>query len=132
MWQLPDEAAPDTHFYHATTEAKWLDILQSGGLQAGSFFAVSEIADYYAACIKDDGEKPVVIAVEYRVFQAEKMALDRAGLTEPVCYSAFGLRDTQIYDAWEQSDGSVASCIALIGSFQYHEKITLSQLKTAD
>lgn len=112
---------PDTEdvYYHVTTTEKWQAIVKTGCFAAGSYFAVAEIADYYEETILDDGEVPVRVAIPACFFVKESMGLDRPGLSEPVCFTAFGKRDVDVYAEWAASDQTVDDCLAIIGSFQY-------------
>lgn len=113
-------------FYHATSFHNYLEIVKTGCIKQNSFFAVKEIAEYYASVIRDEGDTPVLLSFPANLFDNAEMMVDQNGIDEPVTYSAFGLTEEDVHDAWEESDKSVDACIDLIGSFRYREEVMLA------
>lgn len=126
---LDDKHDSDQYFYHATTRDRYLAILRDKTMQAGSYFACIEIAEYYAECIEDEGENPVILAFPKSAFSAASMEVDHNGLAEPVTYGTLGLKESEVKRLWQKSDRSVAACIDIIGSFQYRDILDLEHGK---
>lgn len=118
------------YFFHATSATKWAAIRESGALQTGSYFAVKAIADYYTETIEDEGEDAVLLAIPVSFFtaNADNQGIDWGGIEEPVCFTAFGLTEDDVHEAWEASDQDVASCIDIIGSFQFHAPVPIAHI----
>lgn len=106
-------------FFHVTTVANYRAILISGYIHSDSYFAVEDIAAYYASCIKDEGNTPITLKISAGAFQVDSIDVDHNGIAEPVTYAAFGLTEDDVHEAWEKSDKTALACIDLIGSFQY-------------
>lgn len=126
MFSLPEQSTDTGYFYHALSSEQWQKVQNSGHLSAGTYFGVMEIADYYREDIEDNGETPVVLKVPYAAFDPNMMEIDRPGIDEPVCYSAFGKKEEDVAREWEDSDQTVNDCIEIIGSFRYKASIPLS------
>lgn len=115
-------------YYHATSETNWLAIQRTGAIEAGNYFAELDIAEYYLETVEDEGEDAVLLAIPVSAFSVDRMQLDSPGLAEPVCFSTRGMSEDTVHEAWAQTDGSVAACIDLIGSFQYDEAIPVTRI----
>ena len=112
-------------FFHATTLSQYRQMQSTGYIAADSYFAVREIADYYASCIVDEGGKPVILKISSSAYDESSMAIDRNGIDEPVTYAAFGLNEDDVHSMWDGSDKTVKACVDLIGSFKYRSPIAL-------
>jgi hypothetical protein len=112
-------------FFHATTLSQYQQMQSAGYIAADSYFAVREIADYYASCIVDEGDEPVILCIPASAFDEPSMAIDRNGIDEPVTYTAFGLTEDDVHSMWDESDKTVEACVDLIGSFKYRSRIAI-------
>lgn len=126
LFDLPDGSTDTGYFYHALSSEQWKKVQDSGHLSAGTYFGVMEIVDYYREDIEDNGEDSVVLKVPYAAFAPNMMSIDRPGIDEPVCYSAFGKKEDEVAQEWEDSDQTVEDCIQIIGSFCYKASVPLS------
>ena len=119
-------------YYHATSLEKWEAIQASGEIQAGSYFAELDIAEYYLETIEDEGEDAVLLAIPVSAFESDSQSLDSPGLAEPVCFSTRGMSEDDVHEAWAETDGSVEACIDLIGSFRYDKAIPLNYVEVVE
>lgn len=102
--------------YHATSARNWAEI-QECGLLPGAYLAEEHVAEYYAETVRDEGDDSVILAVDVSGIPDESAAPDRAGLEEPLTYT-LGMSEEEVWEMWEERDGSWRACLDIIGSMR--------------
>ncbi len=106
----------DGFFYHATSVDK-AGIIEREGLAAGSFLCVGDIAEYYLETIRDEGARAVLLKIDASDLSLFSLGPDMPGIEEPIC-GVIGLREENIWEAWDKTEGTWQDCLSLIGSLQ--------------
>lgn len=107
---------------HATDRAKLAQIL-TAGVSAGSYWAINpSVNAYYEECVADEDQVPITLRLPVDVLENFQPQPDRPGLQEPLT-SVLGMSDEEVWEAWEETDGSWQACAQLIGSFKVVQAI---------
>ena len=104
--------------YHATSKDKWTKI-QEEGLLPGTYLGEKNIAEYYAETVEDDGDEPIILAVDITDIPDAEVSPDLAGLEEPLTFT-LGISEEEIEELWDETDKSWGACLELIGSVRVH------------
>lgn len=108
------------YVFHATALDNLGDILELGFKQGTYFTTTMALAEYYAESVEDDDGRPaVIIGVPVSALNMEHIGPDYIGLEEPITSATGYSSDTAVYNAWEDSDKSVAAAVAITNSFKY-------------
>lgn len=110
-------------FYHATARAK-LASISNQGFRAGCYFAAwPEMSNYYLETIRDEGDEPVLLAIDSSVLDASLLRPDRPGIIEPITTVVRRMTDLsdeeEIHEAWDQSSKNWKASLDIVGTVKY-------------
>jgi hypothetical protein len=119
--------------YHATHLSRLQAIVRQG-MHSHSYWASDEaVSDYYVETIEDEGGVAVVLSIDLAALEAlcsEKsleLEPDYPGLMEPIT-TAVGKTEDEIFEGWDDCDGTWRECLELIGSLRSPVEIPASLL----
>lgn len=110
--------------YHVTSKSN-IGHIQTEGIRAGSYFVSEEwesIVDYYKETVEDEGDVPVVLAVELESLDAKALAPDQNGIDEPLTFT-LGMKESEVKKAWRLSNKDWESSMQIIGTCRYSKTI---------
>lgn len=119
----------DVVFAYHVTAADGLPGVAQEGLRARSYWAFDEaLTQYYAECIREEGQEPVILSLPLEVLVAFDPMPDRPGLQEPIT-TVVGMDEEEVWDAWEATDQTWQACLDLIGSLMCNAPIPATVLQ---
>ena len=117
-------------FLHVTARENLASIL-ANGLRPGAYLVIgdrTEISDYYAETVTDEGKAPVVIEVDAANLPPENFAPDFNGIEEPLTHT-LQMTEDDVREAWAGSGGTWHDSIELIGTCRYMSVIPAACLQ---
>ena len=119
--------------YHATHLSR-LRAIASQGMHSHSYWASDEaVSDYYVETVEDEGGTAVVLSIDLAALESLcsrkglELEPDFPGLMEPIT-SAIGKSEDEIFEGWDECDGTWRESLDLIGSLRSPVEIPASLL----
>ena len=76
-------------------------------------------------------EDAVILAVDISDVPDARVEPDHAGLEEPLTFT-LGMSEEEVAELWEETDGSWAACLDLIGSVRVQDAIPAAALSAVE
>lgn len=115
--------------YHATSLDKLLTIVKTGQLNKGSYWAANEkVHRYYMETVKDDGDTPVAITIDFSVLSQDSLLPDLNGIDEPLTYT-LKTTEEKVWEEWANSNKDWLASMDIIGTVVYNDVISVNDLK---
>ena len=109
-------------FFHGTSTALLREIKRVG-LKAPVYLGSEPIADYYAEeAVESHGGKPVVLRISPEALNPDRLTPDHNGIEEPLTYT-LGMSEDEVWEEWDDSDGTWEVSWEIIESVKYTERI---------
>lgn len=102
---------------HTTSQEKIAKIMQEGLKGVSYWCEVGSLSAYYAETVRDEGDDPAVLLLPVEILEAYQPEPDKPGLEEPLSFT-LGMKDEEIWEAWQETNGSWQACLELIGSLR--------------
>lgn len=114
--------------YHITAESS-LDSIRERGVRVCSYWSADDnLVDYYTRTIRDEGDTPVVLAVNLDKLDTRHLVPDRPGLQEPIT-TAPNLSEEEIQEAWKNSSKDWRASLGIIKSLRVDHAIPAVDLQ---
>jgi hypothetical protein len=115
--------------YHATSVDKLLNIVKTGQLNKGSYWAANQnVHRYYMETVKDDGDAPVALTIDLSSLSPSFLIPDFNGIEEPLTYT-LKTTEEQVWDEWANSTKDWQASLDIIGTVVYNDIILVDDLK---
>lgn len=111
-------------FLHVAARANLASIM-ANGLRPGSYLVLddrTEISDFYAETVTDEGQVPVVIEVDASNLPPENFAPDTNSIEEPLTHT-LQMTEDDVQEAWAGSGCTWLDSIEIIGTCRYMNAI---------
>jgi len=108
---------------HVTSVSK-LESIRAEGLRSGAYLTDNDdIESYYIETVQDEGEEPVVLAVDLSSLDKKSLKPDQPGIDEPIM-TALDMDEEEIWEEWENTRRKDwKACLELIGTVMYAQAI---------
>lgn len=109
--------------YHVTARANLVSIAERGLRDGGYWASNTDLVDYYAETVEDEGEEPAVLVISLKdllaLVSAGAVTLepDHAGIAEPIT-SAIGMSEEDVIEAWDEAEGTWEDSLDIVGSLR--------------
>lgn len=108
----------DTPLFHVTSKKNLASIKQHG-LKAETYLASeSDLADYYAETVEDEGESPVVLQVALADLDESLLRPDLPSIDEPIT-TVLNSTEEEIHESWGVAEGTWQDSLELVKSIKY-------------
>jgi hypothetical protein len=102
--------------YHVTGRSRLPEILKAG-LHAGTCWCTSDLVEYYAEEIEDEGDAPVALAADIDSLARFEPAPDDASIAEPIS-TYLPYTEDEVHSIWDRLPGTWQGSVATVASMR--------------